>query len=101
MLAWQAGRVEQVGLMMSRTTSAVVRRSSVTGAGAGIAGATFGFADGDDEAVAATVAAGVVGGAVVGVGDGAAAGLVHPAASATAVTAGRRRRIRRGGSGPP
>src|SRR5437016_5512968 len=101
MLAWQAGRVEHVGLVTSSTTSAVVRRSSVTGAGAGIAGATFGFADGDDEAVAATVAAAVVAGAMVGVGDGAAAGLVHPAARAIAAMAGRARRMRRGVSGPP
>src|SRR2546427_4368261 len=101
MLAWQAGRVEHVGLVTSSTTSAVVRRSSVTGAGAGIAGATFGFADGDDEAVAATVAAGVVGVAAVVVGDGAAAGVVQPAARTIAATAGRTRRIRHSMSRSP
>src|SRR5438552_12949941 len=97
MLAAHAGRVEQVGLMMSRTTRAVVFASSVTVAGAGIAGATFGARVGDAVGDGGAVGAAVVGAAVVaaavGLGDGAAAGVVHAAARDIATMAGKARRI--------
>src|SRR5438105_1927114 len=97
MLAAHAGRVEQVGLMMSRTTRAVVFASRVTVAGAGMAGATLGASVGDAVGDGGTVGAAVVGAAVVsatvGLGDGAAAGVVHEARRAIAVIAGMARRI--------
>src|SRR5256714_295791 len=83
MLSAHAGRVVQVGLMMSSTTRAVVLASSVTGTGAGTAGAWFGFGEALAAVVAtAVLATWVVGAAVAfgGVGDGVAAGPVQAAA---------------------
>src|SRR2546423_1462588 len=62
MLAAHCGRVVQVGLMMSSTTRAVVFGSRVTAAGAGIAGARFGFAEGEADGGAAVGAAVVAAG---------------------------------------
>jgi len=95
MLSLQAGRVEQVGLITSRTTSAVVFASSVTATGAGSAGARFGLGAGDADAVGTAVGAAVVGAAVAcgGVGDGAAAGEVQADATASSARSPRARRM--------
>src|SRR5256714_10710781 len=82
--------------MMSSTARAVVFGARVRAAGAGIAGARFGFAEGEADggaAVGAAVVAAAVLATATGEALGAAAGLVHAARRAIATMAGKARWI--------